>query len=108
MNEEQQRIFEYLNNNAIGYEERKTSSEIRINCNLESGGVTNEHVRDLIRGMILNHRCCIGSMMWIDGYWIIQNNQELEMSIESLMQRANGVIRRAEALRANFLNENNE
>ena len=86
---------------------RKTSTEIREACRLESGGPTNEHVRDLIRDLILHQRCCIGSLIWVDGYWIIQNEEELEMSIKSLMQRANGVIRRAEALRNNFTQGNN-
>jgi hypothetical protein len=107
MNEEQQRIDEYLNQQAIGYENRKTSTEIRENCGLESGGVTNEHVRDLIRDMILNHGRCIGSIMWHDGYWIIQTHDELEMATRSLEQRASGVLRRAEALRNNFANRNN-
>lgn len=40
--------------------------------------------------------------MWVDGYWIIQNEEELEMSITSLMQSTNGVIRRADDLRQNF------
>lgn len=106
MNEEQQTLWEYLRNNAIGYDARRSSTEIREDCGFESGGVTNEHVRDLIRDMILNHNCCIGSIMWVDGYWIVQNEHELEMSIKSLMQRANGVIKRADALRANFLNRN--
>lgn len=107
MNEEQQTLWEYLRNNAIGYDARRSSTEIREACDFESGGVTNEHVRDLIRDMILNHNCCIGSMMWVDGYWIIQNEDELEMSITSLMQRADGVIRRANALRQNFSNRDN-
>lgn len=107
MNEEQQRIWDYLNQNAIGYENRKTSSEIRERCELSSGGVTNEHVRDLIRDMILYRKSCIGSIMWHDGYWIIQTAEELEMVISSLKQRANGVLRRAAALRRNFINRNN-
>lgn len=107
MNEEQIRINEYLNQHALGYNNRRTSTEIRENCDLESGGVTNEHVRDLIRDMILNHGSCIGSIMWQDGYWIIQTQEELEMSTRSLEQRANGVLRRAEALRENFAHQNN-
>lgn len=107
MNEEQHRIFDYLNANAIGYNNRKASTDIRENCGLQSGGVTNEHVRDLIRDMILNHGSCIGSIMWHDGYWIIQTEEELEMATRSLEQRANGVLRRAEALRANYLTRNN-
>lgn len=71
MNEELQRIDTYLSTNALGYANRKTSSEIRTSYNLESGGPTNEHVRDLIRDMILKHGKCIGSLMWGDGFWII-------------------------------------
>lgn len=74
MNSEQIAIFNYLNANALGYQNRKSSTEIRVSLNLESGGVTNEYVRDLIRDMILNHGCCIGSLMWDSGYWIIQND----------------------------------
>lgn len=104
MNEEQIRVFDFLNHNAIGYNNRKTSTDIRVNCELESGGVTNEHVRDIIRDLILVYGCCIGSIMWQDGYWIIQTLEELDMATKSLEQRASGVLRRAEALRANFIN----
>ena len=62
----------------------------------------NEHVRDLIRDMILKYGCCIGSIMWHDGYWIIQTEEELDMAVRSLQLRANGVLRRAEALSTNF------
>jgi len=57
--------------------------------------------------MILNHNCCIGSIMWHDGYWLIQTQEELDMVIRSLEQRASGVIRRSEALKENFNNRNN-
>lgn len=107
MNEEQQRIANYLDQNALGYSNRKTSTDIRVNFGLVSGGVTNEHVRDLIRDMILNNNCCIGSIMWHDGYWIIQTEEELKMVVSSLEKRASGVRRRAEALRINFNNRNN-
>ena len=42
MNDEQQGIWDYLNPNAIGYNNRKSSSEIRDALNLKSGGTTNE------------------------------------------------------------------
>lgn len=102
MNEEQNRIFNYLNNYAKGYDQRKTSTEIKNACGLDSGGVTNEHVRDLIRDMILNHNCCIGSMMWVDGYWIIQTKGELDMVINSLKKRSEGLNRRIISLQNNF------
>ena len=107
MNEEQIRINDYLSANAIGYTNRKTSSEIRKNCRLESGGPTNEHVRDLIRDMILNHGAYIGSLMWGDGYWIIQSDEELDQVIQSLESRADGVLKRSNALRTNWENRNN-
>jgi len=104
MNNEQVAIFDYLNANALGYQNRKSSTEIRVSLNLESGGVTNEHVRDLIRDMILNHGCCIGSLMWDSGYWIIQNEQELNQVCESLENRAESIRGRANALRINWQN----
>ncbi len=104
MNEEQERIWDYLNQNATGYNDRKSSSEIRDALNLDSGGPTNEHVRDLIRDMIFNHRCLIGSLMFRKGYWIIVNEQELEMEINHLNSRADGVRERANVLQENWNN----
>jgi len=106
MNEEQIRILDYLNNNAVGYDNRKSSSEIRDALNLDSGGPTNEHVRDLIRDMIFNHGCLIGSLMFRRGYWIIENEEELEMVINHLNSRADGVRQRAIALQQNWENRN--
>ena len=59
MNEEQLRIDNYLSKNALGYANRKTSTETGVNSDLVAGGPTNEHVHDLLRDMILNHGCCI-------------------------------------------------
>lgn len=106
MTEEQRRVWDYLNQFAQGYENRKSSSEIRDALMLESGGPTNEHVRDLIRDMILNHNCCIGSKMYKSGYWIIINEEELIDVVTSLKNRASGVMERAEALERNWENGN--
>lgn len=104
MNDEQQSIWNYLNQNAIGYENRKSSSEIRDVLNLESGGPTNEHVRDLIRDMIFNQGCLIGSLMFKKGYWVIKNEQELNNVVDQLNSRAEGVRERADALKQNWDN----
>lgn len=104
MNEEQRSIWNYLNQFAQGYENRKSSSEIRDALLLESGGPTNEHIRDLIRDMILNHNCCIGSKMYKMGYWVIINEEELNNVVTSLRDRANGVMERANALERNWEN----
>ena len=102
MNDEQKRIYDYLSTNAIGYSNRKSSTEIRVNCSIESGGLTNEHVRDLLRDMIRNHGCCIGSLNYGKGYWIIQSDEELSKATQSLEKRAEGVIKRSEALKTNW------
>ena len=107
MNDEQQRIWEYLNQNALGYQNRKSSSEIRDSLNLQSGGPTNEHIRDLIRDMIFKHGSCIGSLMFKSGYWIINNENELNKVVSSLEGRADGVLERARALTRNWENRNN-
>ena len=102
MNEEQRRIWNYLNQRARGHENCKSSDEIRYELNLESGGPTNEHIRDLIRDMILNDNCCIGSDN--SGYWVIINDEELQDVVTSLRNRANGVLERANALERNLEN----
>ncbi len=102
MNDEQQRISDYLSVHALGFENRKTSGVIRDACGLESGGATNEHVRFLIKDMILDHECLIGSKMWVDGYWVIQNEEELEMVCASHEQRADRMRARADALRESW------
>lgn len=107
MNEEQSAILNYLNDNALGYDNRKTSTQIREDLDLESGGVTNEHVRDLIRDLIFTHKACIGSLMWRDGYWIIKSENELNKVCESLENRANSIKDRAKALRNNWNSKKN-
>ena len=104
MNQEQLRIWDYLNNHALGYGNRKSSDEIRDELNLESGGPTNEHIRDLIRDMILHHNCCIGSKMYKSGYWVIISEEELQDVVTSLRNRANGVVERVKALERNWNN----
>lgn len=107
MNDEQIEILDYLNTNALGFANRRSSTQIREDLNLESGGVTNEHIRDLIRDMIFNHNACIGSLMWQNGYWIIQTEDELNEVCESLENRADSIRSRATALRNNWNNQNN-
>lgn len=106
MNDEQQRIWDYLNQNAIGYDSRKSSSEIRDFLKMKSGGPTNEHIRDLIRDMILNHGSYIGSLMYQKGYWIISTKKELEEVIKSLNDRAESINKRAEMIRKNWEKRN--
>ena len=107
MNDEQSAILNYLRENALGYENRKTSTQIREELTLESGGITNEHIRELVRDLIFSHDACIGSLMWKDGYWIIQTEDELNRVCESLENRADSIKNRAATLRNNWNNHNN-
>jgi hypothetical protein len=102
MNDEQELIWNYMLQNAVGYSHRKTSTQIREACQLQSGGPTNEHIRDLIRDMIFTHRCCIGSLMWVNGFWIIQTLAELNKVAQSLEVRADAIHHRAATLRRNW------
>jgi len=104
MNEEQQRILDYLNKNAVGYTNCKTSETIRTFLDLPSGGKTYEFVRELIRDMILARGSLIGSSS--KGYWIIQNHDELDKAINHLNSRVREINVRVEALRQNWESEN--
>lgn len=107
MDEDQLAILAYLNENAIGYDNRKSSEEIRLSCELISGGPTNDYVRSKIRDMVFNHGQIIGSISWDRGYWIIQNEEELNRVVESLQARAHKVVERGEKLIENWENLNN-
>ncbi|MDR2084650.1 MAG: hypothetical protein LBP67_06620 [Bacteroidales bacterium] len=54
--------------------------------------------------MIFNHGCCIGSMMWSGGYWIINSEDELNEVVKSLYDRANSINERAKAIIENWEN----
>jgi len=45
--------------------------------------------------------------MWNIGYWIIQNEEELNQVCESLDSRAESIVEGDNALRNNWLNRNN-
>lgn len=107
MDEDQLAILSYLSENAIGYDNRKSSEEIRLSCALITGGPTNDYVRGKIRDMVFNHDQIIGSISWDRGYWIIQNEEELNRVVESLQARANKVLERSEKLIENWENINN-
>ncbi len=110
MNQEQQSILQYLQTNANGQGNKKTSGTISNALNIPGGGLTNEHVRDLITDMIVQG-CLIGSESGPNGgYWIINNRQECLDVIGDLHHRAQEVIDRASRLKQfwNQANPNNQ
>jgi len=106
MKDNEQLLLDYLKTNAQGKANKKTSDEIKRALNLPSGGKTNENIRDIIRSLIKNHNALIGSDS--SGYWIIQNEEELQNVIDSLNSRIQEIQERATALQRNWKNRNNE
>lgn len=104
MNNEQQLIFNYLTQNAQGIANAKTAQQIQAATGIAAGGGTYENIRTLIREMIHTHSCLIGSNN--NGYWIINTINETQETINSLQQRADENIRRADALKTTWNNQN--
>jgi len=104
MNNEERQVLNYLEKNAVGFKNKKTSDEIQIALKLPSGGKTNEHTRRLIRNLISNHNAVIGSDS--KGYWIIETEQELQDVADGLKSRANEIHERAVTIQNNWSNKN--
>ncbi len=105
MSNEEQLVLDYLEESAQGVANKKTSDEIQQALNLPTGGRTNEYTRDIIRNLIINHNAVIGSDS--RGYWIIQDEEELQNVIDSLNSRAQEIRERATALQSNWESRNN-
>lgn len=106
MSNDEKDVLEYLEKNAQGERNKKTSEEIRKALELPSVGGTNDYIREIIRNLIKNHNAIIGSDS--RGYWIIQNEKELRNVIKSLKTRSEEISKRAEALQNNWEKRNNE
>jgi len=104
MSNEEQLIFNYLKTYAQGKVNKKTSNEIQQVTGLPTGGRTNEHIREIIRKLIIFNEALIGSDS--GGYWIIQNKCELEAVVNGLNSRAKEVKERAIALQNNWERRN--
>ena len=96
MNDEQQLLWDWLQANALGRENSKIAKEICESTKIKSGGKTFEHIRSLLRELILNHNCLIGGDN--GGYWIIENVDELNHAVTNLNQRSAGNLERARKL----------
>lgn len=104
MTQDQQLIWNYLQNHANGSTNKKTSDDIRTHCNLPAVGRTNEIIRFSITDMILNHGYIIASDS--HGYWIPNTSNEVQDVCKSLYDRADEIRQRADALKQNWNNAN--
>jgi hypothetical protein len=95
MNQEQQRLFDFLNDAHRGRQHAIISNDIREALGLEWGR-TEEATRELIRDMVIDLKAPIGSSK--NGYFIIIDEDDLNVSVAHLNSRVQKTIHRIEAL----------
>ena len=83
MNQEQQRLFDFLNSGHRGRNNAIISDSIRAALGLEWGR-TEEATRELIRDMVIQLHSPIGSSN--NGFFIIIDEQDLNVSIAHKQQ----------------------
>jgi hypothetical protein len=95
MNPEQQRLFDFLSNGHRGRNNAIVSNDIRAALGLEWGR-TEEATRELIRDMVIQLHTPIGSSN--DGFFIIVDEEDLNVSIAHLNSRVRNTNLRIAAL----------
>ena len=79
MTPEQQRIWNYLINNCIGYNNAQSVSIIAHACGYADHGTNNDDFRATVTDMIVNHNKPIGSSR--NGYFIITTEDDRQRAI---------------------------
>lgn len=79
MTPEQQRVWNYLINNCIGYNNAQKVASIAHACGYADHGTNNDDFRATVTDMIVNHHQPIGSCK--KGYFIITTEQERQKAI---------------------------
>lgn len=113
MNPLQQAILLYLQQNAIGRANAKNADTI-YNAMMQQrlpvmAGRTQEQVRAAIRSMIKDHHQLIGSESGFNppnGYYAIQNKDEVISTIMDLVERSKSMLDRVEALKEEWNRQN--
>lgn len=113
MNSLQKAILKYLEKNALGVPNAKNSDTI-YNEMVQQGlpvieGRTQEHVRAAIRSMIKDHSQLIGTKSGFNppnGYYMIQNKDEVISTIMDLVGRSKSMHDRIEALKEEWNHQN--
>ncbi len=94
MNNEQQQIWDYLVQNALGKNNAKAISQIANAIGVPPKGTNNDDVRGWIKDMVIQHQKPIGTLK--NGAFIILNDAEREEAAQ-FVEREN----RADAVRQN-------
>lgn len=79
MTPEQQRIWNYLINNCIGYNNAQKVASIAHACGYRDYGTNNDNFRAIVTDMIVNGNLPIGSCS--KGYFIITTEEERQKAI---------------------------
>jgi hypothetical protein len=95
MNQEQQRLFDFLNNGHRGRNNAIISNNIRAALGFEWGR-TEEATRELIRDMVILLEAPIGSSK--NGFFIIVDQEDLNVAIAHLNSRVEKTNLRIAAL----------
>jgi hypothetical protein len=107
MNPLQLAILAFLQENGVGRQNAINADAI-FDAMVQQGlavisGRTQEHIRDSVRSMIKDFGQLIGSESGFhhpNGYYIIQNRDEVISTIINLLRRSQSMLNRAESLRA--------
>lgn len=79
MTQEQQRIWDYLINNCIGYNNAQKVAFIDHACGYGVYGTNNDNFRAIVTNMVVNEKLPIGSCQ--NGYFVITTEEDRQKAI---------------------------
>lgn len=79
-------------------------ASIATDLDMSDSDTTKRQVREIIKGLIVDHEQPIGSCS--KGYFLIETNEELEDYLDDLRQRKRGIQQRIHAIRTAYQSEN--
>lgn len=92
-------IHNYLKKYAIGYQNRKTSSELIKIFNIKSDDILRECIREIRDSDIFHKTICSKSGSGGNGYWIATDVDEIIKSANALEKRGWNCIKRAKIMK---------
>lgn len=80
-------LYSYLKNNALGYSKRVKSSTLMQKFNISDNKTLRKHIQNIRNDEILQKIIC-SEAGHNGGYWIANNEKEVEETLEHLYKRA--------------------
>ena len=81
------KIYDYLKNNAVGYEKRVKSSTLMKEFNIKDNKTMRYYIEDIRNSDILQKIVCSEAGK-SGGYWIATNDEEVYQTLEHLYKRS--------------------